>query len=143
VKVPRGQASFTLSDDIHYDYKVSGGSPPNTVMCETLKSITARVNAALKTNFNTILMNVYKNGDDCIGYHRDREVGWAEGTGFATMAFGAERDLQVKHEASGVVETVLHTDGHVLHLPHPMNSEHLHCGCLSCHKPPDIKCAIT
>eukprot|EP01044_Picomonas_judraskeda_P062386 COSAG03_NODE_42679_length_100_cov_153.000000_1_plen_29_part_01 len=29
-------------------------------------------------------MNVYKDGDDCIGYHRDRETGWAEGTGFAT-----------------------------------------------------------
>ena len=29
VKVPRGQASsFTLNDTIHYDYKVSGGSPP-------------------------------------------------------------------------------------------------------------------
>ena len=25
VKVPRGQASYTLNEDIHYDYKVSGG----------------------------------------------------------------------------------------------------------------------
>ena len=72
-------------------------------MCDTLKMITARVNEKLGTNFNTILMNVYKNGDDCIGYHRDRETGWAEGTGFATLCFGAERDFLVKHEASGVV----------------------------------------
>ena len=44
VKVPRGQASYTLDDTIHYDYKVSGGSPPtNYIMCETLKQITARV----------------------------------------------------------------------------------------------------
>ena len=127
VKVPRGQASFTLNADIHYDYKVSGGSPPNTVMCDTLKMITQRVNEKLGTNFNTILMNVYKDGDDCIGYHRDRETGWAEGTGFATLSFGAERDFQVKHEASGVVTTVLHRDGYVLHLPFPMNSECLHC----------------
>ena len=28
VKVPRGQASDTLCEDIHYNYKVSGGSPP-------------------------------------------------------------------------------------------------------------------
>ena len=28
VKVPRGQASYTLDETIHYDYKVSGGSPP-------------------------------------------------------------------------------------------------------------------
>ena len=68
VKVPRGQASYTLSADIHYDYKVSGGSPPNTVMCDTLKMITQRVNEKLGTNFNTILMNVYKDGDD-VGWH--------------------------------------------------------------------------
>ena len=60
MKVPRGQASFTLNTNIHYDYKVSGGSPPNTVMCDTLKMITQRVNEKLGTNFNTILMNVYK-----------------------------------------------------------------------------------
>ena len=59
-------------------------------------------------------------------YHRDRETGWTEGTGFATLSFGAERDFQVKHEASGVVTTVLHRDGHVLHLPFPTNSECLH-----------------
>ena len=51
VKVPRGQASFTLNDTIHYDYKVSGGSPPNTLMCDRLKDITACVNEVLGTNF--------------------------------------------------------------------------------------------
>eukprot|EP01045_Picozoa_sp_COSAG04_P012404 COSAG04_NODE_834_length_9992_cov_54.919786_7_plen_186_part_00 len=126
VKVPRGQASYTLTPEIHYDYKVSGGSPPNEVMCEQLKAITKRVNEKLGTGFNTILLNKYKDGDDCIGYHRDRETGWVEGTGFATLCFGAERDFQVKHEASGVVDTVLHRDGHVLYMPYPMNQECLH-----------------
>ena len=65
VKVPRGQASYTLHDGIHYDYKVSGGSPPNYVMTDTLKEITAKVNNVLRTNFNTILLNKYKNGDGC------------------------------------------------------------------------------
>eukprot|EP01048_Picozoa_sp_COSAG05_P000194 COSAG05_NODE_5_length_47078_cov_547.868814_20_plen_159_part_00 len=78
VKVPRGQASYTLDETIHYDYKVSGGSPPNYIMCPQLKEITARVNETLGTNFNTILLNKYKHGDDCIGFHKDRETGWAE-----------------------------------------------------------------
>ena len=47
VKVPRGQASFTLDESIHYSYKAAGGSPPNRVMDETLRTITARVNEAL------------------------------------------------------------------------------------------------
>ena len=54
VKVPRGQASFTLDGSIHYSYKAAGGSPPNRVMDETLLTITARVNEALGTSFNTI-----------------------------------------------------------------------------------------
>ena len=126
VEVPRGQASYTLSADIHYDYKVSGGSPPNLVMCDTLRGITSKVNERLGTNFNTILLNKYKDGNDCIGFHRDRETGWAQGSGFATLAFGAQRDFQIKNEASGKVETILHKNGQVLYLPAPMNAENLH-----------------
>ena len=126
VQVPRGQASFTLNAEIHYDYKVSGGSPPNVVMSDTLKEITKEVNAALGTNFNTILLNKYKNGDDCIGFHRDRETGWALGSGFATLSFGAERDFRVKYEASGKTDTFAHRNGQVIYLPHPLNQECLH-----------------
>lgn len=46
--------------------------------------------------------------------------------GYEIGSFGAERDFQVQHEASGVVTTVLHRDGHVLHLPFPMNIECWH-----------------
>ena len=124
--VPRGQASFTFSPDIHYDYKVSGGSPPNLVMCDKLKEMTTRVNKVLGTNFNTILLNKYIDGNDCIGFHQDRENGWAPSSGFATLSFGAERDFQIKNKESGETTNILHKNGHVLYLPHPMNQENLH-----------------
>jgi hypothetical protein len=92
VKVPRGQASFTLNEDIHYDYgRTAGGSPPNEIMCERLREITQRVNEKLGRNYNTILMNVYKDYKDAIEFHQDNENGWVKGTGFATLAFGCER----------------------------------------------------
>ena len=71
-------------------------------------------------------MNKYKDSNDCIGFHRDRETGWAPGSWFATLSFGAERDFQVKHEASGNTTTYLHKDGEVIHLPCPMNQENFH-----------------
>ena len=111
---------------IHYDYKVSGGSPPNYVMTDTLKEITAKVNSVLGTNFNTILLNKYKNGDDCIGFHKDRETGWAPNTGFATLAFGAARDFQVKNDESKETTTHLHESGHVIYMPSPMNQHNTH-----------------
>ena len=42
VKVPRGQASYTLHDGIHYDYKVSGGSPPNLLHWHSVLLVTSR-----------------------------------------------------------------------------------------------------
>eukprot|EP01052_Picozoa_sp_SAG31_P026244 SAG31_NODE_2365_length_5859_cov_22.319097_2_plen_117_part_00 len=95
-------------------------------MCDTLRGITSKVNERLGTNFNTILLNKYKDGNDCIGFHRDREIGWAQGSRFATLAFGVEHDFQIKNEASGKVETILHKNGQVLYLPAPMNAKKLH-----------------
>jgi len=126
VKVPRGQASYTLNEDIHYNYGVSGGSPINEVMDDKLKAITKKVNDVLKTNFNTILMNVYKDGHDCIGFHMDKEKDWVEGTGFATLAFGAERDFLVRENETKKTTTILHTNGSVIYCPYPLNHTHQH-----------------
>lgn len=126
MSVPRGQASYTLDETIHYDYKVSGGSPPNKVMTPELKKITAHVNEKLGTNFNTILMNVYKSGNDCIGYHRDKENGWAENSGFATLSLGVTRDFQIRREADKDTETIPHESGMIIYMPHPMNHHYLH-----------------
>jgi alkylated DNA repair dioxygenase AlkB len=84
------------------------------------------IGRSIDTNFNTILLNKYKNGGDCIGFHRDRETGWVEGTGFATLCFGAERDFQIKDEETGKVRNIPHQDGWVIHMPHPMNQNYLH-----------------
>ena len=126
VKVPRGQASYTLNDSIHYNYGVSGGSPINEVMCDRLKGITKVVNEKLKTNFNTILMNVYKDGEDCIGFHKDKETGWVEHTGFATLAVGAERDFQIREDATKKTQTFKHKNGSIIYMPYPLNQHYTH-----------------
>ena len=99
VCVPRGQLAFTTSSSIHYDYgKVSGGTPSVLVLKQgdRLMDITSDVNKALGTEFNTILMNVYRDGSDYISAHKDNTTGWVEGTGFATLSFGATRDFIIK-----------------------------------------------
>ena len=126
VKVPRGQSSFTLDESIHYNYKVSGGSPPNYVMTDQLKAITTRTNEVLGTNFNTILLNKYKDGDDCIGFHRDRENGWAPDSGFATLAFGAIRDFQIRSDETKETITLSHETGQVIYMPYPLNQHNMH-----------------
>ena len=127
VKVPRGQASFTLNENIHYDYgKTAGGSPPNEIMCDRLKEITQKVNQELGRNYNTILMNVYKDNKDAIGAHQDNENGWVKETGFATLAFGCERPFVVKEIATGEKEKIIHKTGEVIEMPYPMNTYYTH-----------------
>ena len=126
VKVPRGQASYTLDEHMHYNYGVSGGSPVNEVMDERLREITEKVNTALSTNYNTILMNVYKNGEDCIAFHHDKETDWTPNTGFATLAFGATRKFHLKHKNREAQHKLEHQAGYVIEMPFPTNREWLH-----------------
>jgi hypothetical protein len=127
VKVPRGQASFTLNENIHYNYGwIAGGSPPNEIMCDRLKEITQRVNTIMGRNYNTILMNVYKNNKDCFAAHQDNENGWVKGTGFGTLAFGCERPFVVKEIKTGDKEKNIHKAGEMIELPYPMNSYYTH-----------------
>ena len=127
VKVPRGQASFTLNENIHYNYgRIAGGSPPNEIMCDRLKEITHKVNTVMGRNYNTILMNVYKNNKDCFAAHQDNENGWVKGTGFGTLAFGCERPFVVKEIKTGDKEKNIHKAGEMIELPYPMNSYYTH-----------------
>ena len=126
VKVPRGQASYTFDSSIHYDYGVSGGSPINEIMDEKMKEITNKVNQTFNTNYNTILMNVYKNGKDSIGLHKDKETGWVENTGFATLSFGAERVFLLEHNETLEKTEIKHSKGYIIDMPYPLNHQYKH-----------------
>ena len=127
VKVPRGQASFTLNENIHYNYgRIPGGSPPNEIMCDRLKEITQRVNMVMGRNYNTILMNVYKNNKDCFAAHQDNENGWVKGSSFGTLAFGCERPFVICEIATKNREKIIHKSGEMIELPYPMNSFFTH-----------------
>jgi len=127
VKVPRGQASYTFDETIHYNYgAIAGSSPPNEVMDERMKSITNKVNEALGTKYNTILMNVYKDGKDAIGGHKDNENGWSPNTGFATVAFGCERPFLIEKIDTKERKRILHESGMAIEMPYPMNHHYLH-----------------
>ena len=127
VKVPRGQASYTLNEKIHYNYgNTAGGSPVNEVMDEKLREITQRVNGATGNSYNTILMNVYKDGKDNIALHQDKEADWVPGTGFATVAFGAERPFLIEGNATKAKQRILHRKGLCIEMPFPMNQHYKH-----------------
>jgi len=127
VKVPRGQASYTLSEDIHYNYgNTAGGSPVNEVMDQQMFKILRKVNEATGNNYNTILMNVYKTGKDNIAQHQDKETDWARNTGFATVSFGATRPFVVVNRETSEKQVIMHNKGLCIEMTHPMNQHYTH-----------------
>lgn len=55
-----------------------------------------RVEAATKRKFNSVLLNYYRNGDDCVGWHSDDEKGLGLTPFIASLSLGAEREFQLR-----------------------------------------------
>ena len=143
VKVPRGQASYTLNADIHYNYgNTAGGSPINEVMDDRMREILRKVNEATGNNYNTILMNVYKTGKDNIAQHQDKETDWEPNTGFATVAFGETRPFTIIDCISSERHVFMHEKGLCIEMPFPMNQYFTH-GVPPCNKARNCRVSLT
>src|SRR5262249_54771570 len=56
--------------------------------------------AASGTAFNSLLLNLYRDGQDSIGFHTDAEPELGRDPVVATVSFGAQRDFVLKHKVS-------------------------------------------
>lgn len=60
-----------------------------------IRDLTLRVNDYIKTDFDSILVNHYRDGSDNIGAHSDDERGLSHGT-VAVVSVGATRVLRIR-----------------------------------------------
>lgn len=66
----------------------------------------------LNKNFNFVLCNYYRNGDDYMGWHDDGEKEIAET--IASISLGATRRFELKHKNKKLKESFLLTPGSLL-----------------------------
>lgn len=69
---------------------------PWTVLLQQIKSHIERVT---ETNFTTVLLNYYRNGNDGNSWHADNEKELGVNPVIASLSFGAERTFQLKHNS--------------------------------------------
>jgi len=62
-----------------------------------LKRIKVRIERVSRTNFSTVLLNLYRDGKDSNGWHADNEKELGQNPIIASISFGAERIFQLKH----------------------------------------------
>lgn len=77
----------------------------------TLLRIKRRVEAAAGTSFNSVLLNLYRDGEDSVSWHSDDEPELGSNPFIASVSFGAVRRFHMKHKKDKKVR-------HAFDLPH-------------------------
>lgn len=62
----------------------------------TLTALRAQVEAACDTRFNSVLANLYRNGQDSMGWHSDNELELGAQPVIASLSLGAVRRFRLK-----------------------------------------------
>jgi len=63
-----------------------------------LIEIKERVDAAARIQFNSVLLNLYRDGRDSNGWHQDNEPELGQNPVIASVSFGATRRFQLRHK---------------------------------------------
>lgn len=96
-------------------YRYSGLTMQPREWSGTLLEIKQRVETTCGHRFNSALLNLYRNGSDSMGWHRDNEKELGPKPVIASVSFGAERKFQLRDyaEKDNVISIGL-TSGSVL-----------------------------
>lgn len=97
-------------------YSYSGITMVPELWTDELLKIKLRVEEYCKHNFNVVLCNLYRDGNDSMGWHSDDEKELGLNPVIASVSFGATRKFQMKHKTDtsiSIINTEL-TNGSLL-----------------------------
>ena len=80
---------------------------PHTWNKELLE-IKNKIEPKCEVSFNSVLLNLYRDGSDSISWHTDAEKELGKNPIIASVNFGAERKFQIRHnETKEAIEIIL------------------------------------
>ena len=103
VNLPRLTAWY---GDLDKFYTYSGITMNPDPWTETLLSIKKRIEEEININFNSVLANLYRNGQDYVSWHSDDEQELGENPTIASVSFGATRRFLLRHKSNQALETI-------------------------------------
>lgn len=101
------EADLTIYDKTHiiprmvswYEDKTNPGADLNGQdWTPELLAIKARVEAETQVQFNSVLLNLYRNGKDGVGWHSDRTDNFGNNQIIASVSFGETRPFRLRHK---------------------------------------------
>jgi alkylated DNA repair dioxygenase AlkB len=85
--------------DAGRSYRYSGATHVTEPWPAALKALREQLCADTGYEFNCALLNYYRSGNDCMGYHSDNEPELGDSPCIASISLGAERDFLLKPKA--------------------------------------------
>ncbi|MEB3191117.1 MAG: alpha-ketoglutarate-dependent dioxygenase AlkB [Snowella sp.] len=79
------------------NYPYSGISMQSQPWTLTLLEIKAKIEEISSFNFNAVLLNLYRDGNDSIGWHSDDERELADGSVIASLSLGETRRFMFRN----------------------------------------------
>jgi len=95
VNLPRLTAWYGENNKNYY---FSGISLKSLYWTDTLLQIKKKIKKAEEVDFNSVLLNLYRNGQDSINWHTDAEKELGKNPIIASVSFGETRKFQLKHK---------------------------------------------
>ncbi|HJQ83119.1 MAG TPA: alpha-ketoglutarate-dependent dioxygenase AlkB [Candidatus Binatia bacterium] len=80
-------------------YRYSGVVHPPRALSARLESIRRRVEEVTGRAFNSVLANLYRDGRDSVGWHRDSDYAHGGQPDIASVSFGATRRFEIRDRA--------------------------------------------
>lgn len=97
--VTKRQVAWFADGDFNYNYSNTARRPlPWTLLLLDLK---AHVSAACGYNYNSVLLNFYRDGSEGMGWHSDNEKELGDAPNIASLSFGAIRRFDMRHKSTG------------------------------------------
>lgn len=78
------------------EYRWSGLRMRPRPWTDALARLRERVSSAVGCSFNSVLVNLYRDGDDSMGWHADDEAELGDQPVIASVSLGAERDFVLR-----------------------------------------------
>lgn len=103
IKCPRLTAWY---GDREIEYQYSGVNHVAQDWHPLLLSLQQRLAQELQIHFNSVLCNLYRDGQDSMGWHADNEKVLGKNPTIASISLGATRKFQFKHRATKEIVTL-------------------------------------
>jgi len=101
--------------DIGTEYRWSGLTMSPLPWAPALEALRHRLEQDLRQSFNSVLANLYRDGNDSMGWHADNEPELGPQPVIASLSLGAVRDLQLRRSGdTRVASTIPLTHGSLL-----------------------------